>query len=45
MIYDMQKKDFYVQPASEVVELLVEGVICDSETGDGEGTNWRNNGY
>lgn len=41
----MKRKDFYCQPASEVVELLVEGVICDSETGDGEGTNWRNNGY
>lgn len=46
MIYDdMQKKEMYVQPASEVVELLVEGVICDSETGDGEGVNWRNNEY
>ena len=41
----MKKKEFYCQPSSEVVELWVEGVICDSETGDGEGTNWRNGGY
>ena len=43
----MKKKELYCQPSSEVVELWVEGVICDSETetGDGEGTNWRNGGY
>ena len=40
----MQKREMYRQPSSEVVELWIEGVICDSET-DGEGTNWRNNGY
>jgi len=46
MIYDdMQKKEMYVQPASDEIKLLVEGVICVSEPGDGEGTNWRNDGY
>ena len=45
MIYDMQKKELYCQPSSKVVELWSEGVICNSEPGDGEGTNWRNNGY